>query len=116
MFDNMGVSGAVEARRQLAEIKLELEGIDSQVVDAVKSKPWDERRVEQTVNELIGQLRQTADVLRTLPMPTLRRMLDVLVEKLDVDLATGAVEVTFGLPEWAIQAPQRLGYELCLKA
>jgi hypothetical protein len=116
MLGNIDVIGEVEARQQLAEIKQELDQLDRQLVDTITSKPWDERRVEQTVNELIGQLRQTADVLRSVPRATLRRMLELLVEKLEVDLATGAVKVTFGLPDWAIQTPQRLGYELCLKA
>lgn len=115
-IDNIDVIGDEEARRQLAQIKQELDEADKQLVEKAATQPWDSVRVEQTVTELVGQLRQTADVLRSLPTPTIRHMFEVLVEKLEVDLETGGVEVSLCLPEWAIQVPQRLGHDLCLKA
>jgi hypothetical protein len=92
-----------------------LSQLERQLASAETTPAWDEDRVDQAVDELVEQLRQSADLLRTLPKSALRRMLTMLVERMEVDLETRSVEATFALPQWAVEAPGRLGYELCLR-
>ena len=115
VVENLELLGKDEARQRLSRLKEELEQIERQLATADQTGAWDEDRVEQTVDELVDQLRQSAELLRTLPKAALQRMLSLLVERLEVDLETRAVEATFRLPAWALENPGRLGFELCLK-
>jgi DNA invertase Pin-like site-specific DNA recombinase len=115
VLENPGLLGKDEARQRLTRLNDEMAQIEQQLASADATPMWDEDRVEQTVDELVEQLRQSADVLRAMPKSALQRMLAVLVERLEVDLEKRSVEATFALPQWAVESPGRLAYELCLK-
>jgi DNA invertase Pin-like site-specific DNA recombinase len=115
VVDNLKLLGKNEAQQRLARLADLLSQLERQLASAETTPAWDEDRVDQAVDELVEQLRQSADLLRTLPKSALRRMLTMLVERMEVDLETRSVEATFALPQWAVEAPGRLGYELCLR-
>jgi DNA invertase Pin-like site-specific DNA recombinase len=115
VVENLELLGKDEARQRLTRLKDELTQIEQQLASAKTTPAWDADRIEQTVDELVEQLRQSAEVLRVQPKSALQRLLNVLVERLEVDLENRSVELTFALPQWAVEAPGRVAYELCLK-
>jgi response regulator RpfG family c-di-GMP phosphodiesterase len=115
VMENVDVVGKDEARQRLSRLNEEAAQVERELASLNTAEPWEDARVERTVESLVELLRATPETLRTLPMAMLRRTLDLLLAKATVDLETRAVELEFRLPKWAIENPQALKEALGLK-
>lgn len=59
---------------------------------------FSEDDVEQLVDSVIGQLQSSDDLVETLGIGGINRLLDLLLTKAEVDLVTRQVEIEFRLP------------------
>jgi hypothetical protein len=115
VMENVDVVGKDEARQRLSRLNEEIGQVERELAALDSASPWDQQRVERTVEALVEQLRATPETLRTLPMQSLLRVLEVLLAKAQVDLETRAVELEFRIPKWAVENPQTFQEALGLK-
>ena len=71
-------------------------------------QPQTERDIDTAVDQALAELASAEDFVRTFGRPALDRLLDVLLSKAEVDMASRYLEIEFRLPLWALEAPERM--------
>lgn len=123
---------SLRARKTLIERKLEfaideLETIAREVLQRKMNKLQNElRQVEEQIRQvesgaqlhgvdpgeiverIVEQLKKVGESVDSLPPTTVRRLLEMLIERAEVDLETRDLDVTLRLPAWAIGAVDTL--------
>ena len=113
VIGNLGQLGKELAAEKVRQIEAEAALLDQRIAKATAAAPHSaaiERQVE-TVIESMGRIEQSLDQLAPEP---LRRLLQLLVPKLQVDLETRAVEIEIALPSWAAIDESAMAQALCL--
>lgn len=71
-------------------------------------QPKPEKDVDRAVDTALAELGNAEDFVRAFGRPALDHLLDVLLAKAEVDMASRYVEIEFRLPLWALEMPERL--------
>lgn len=115
VIDNPDLIGKDEARRRLARLNGDIGQLEAEIAEVQQSEPWSKARVESTATAVMSLLNDLRGRLRELPMPALRRVLELLLIKAETKLETRAARFELGLPRWAFEQPNLLKADLFLE-
>ena len=108
-IDSLGSIRRDAAKFKLQQLEAKLTAVVDRIEQARSSEQPDRRSAEAIAAEMVGELTKVAATIRTLPPPTLRSLLATLIRRLEVDMATKAVEIDLAVPAWSN------GNALCLE-
>lgn len=118
VIDHLGTLGETLAAEKVEEVRRELATLDVRIGAArtartarASAAPDDLNARAEAIAKSVVKL--AAD-LGSLPTVAVRRLLEAVVERLEIDLHTMAVELDVHLPPWAVQAAVH-GGALCLE-
>lgn len=115
VMENVDVVGKEEARQRLARLNSDIGQLEHEMSKLRAAQPWNQQRVERTAEALMAHLNNLTLRLREMPIPALRRVLEVLLKNAEVDLDTRAVTFELALPRWAVEQPKLLEAALFLE-
>jgi hypothetical protein len=115
VLENIDVVGKDESRQRLARLNNEISHLEQEMSNLRASAPWDEQRVEATVEILVSQLGNLNQRLTQMPIAALRRVLEILVRKAEVQLESRAATFELALPRWAFEKPDLFNEALFLE-
>ncbi len=95
------------AERKMRGLGDRFEAVTRQLQRSTPKPSQPEFDVDTAVDRGIKELLQAESLVRTLGRPMLNRLLDVLLTKAEVDMASRYLELEFRLPHWALEAPER---------
>ncbi|MBA3406149.1 MAG: hypothetical protein H0U13_15950, partial [Gemmatimonadaceae bacterium] len=93
-----GSVGKDAAKAKLQQLEAKLTAVIERIEQARATKKIDARSPAAVADEMIAKLTQVAATIQTLPMPTLRSLLTNLIARLEVDMATKAVQIDLAIP------------------
>ena len=96
------------AERKMRELSDRYEAVTRQLQRSTSRLSQPKLDVNTAVDRVIAELLQAEGLVRTLGRPMLNRLLDVLLTKAEVDMASRYLELEFRLPHWALEAPERV--------
>ena len=102
------VIGEDEAATQLAQYAKRRDDLQRQSRLAEASAPLTSGNVDGVVEAVVTGLRKTGEHLRHYCRAALRRLLELMVAKAEVDLETGHLDLELRLPLWALTNPERM--------
>jgi len=98
VIDSLGSVGKDAAKAKLQQLEAKLTAVIERIEQARATKKIDARSPAAVADEMIAKLTQVAATIQTLPMPTLRSLLTNLIARLEVDMATKAVQIDLSIP------------------
>ena len=104
LIDELDDVGREVAKAKTAELQSQLRGLDKEIARTKQQTSLGDEDVETIVASVLRQLEEIVANLHDLPPLALRRVLTLLVAKLEVDLETKSVAMELRLPQWAITA------------
>ena len=105
LADDVNVENEDDAlSRKVAEIKRKISDLEQRVKYAQtdQQRPRSESKV--SIEKLANDLQEFGQKLDPMDVPGVAKLLELLVERMEVDLETGEVEIVFALPSWMAQA------------
>ncbi|HEX8524848.1 MAG TPA: hypothetical protein VF669_21530 [Tepidisphaeraceae bacterium] len=94
VIDSLGSVGQQAAKPKLQQLESKLTTVTEQLERARSTAKADVRSAEAVANDMIAKLTKLAGTLQMLPMPALRSLLMTLIDRLEVNMATKAVQMT----------------------
>lgn len=101
IIDDLGTLGREVAKQKVEQIEAQLRAVNDRLVRAGAAVSGATIDVNKAADGLVGRLAQTAKTMRDLPPSSLRRLLQVLIARMEVDMVTREVEIELALPLWA---------------
>jgi hypothetical protein len=108
VIKNCAIIGEDEAAAQLVQLAKQRDDLQRQLRLAEASAPVSADGIDNIVQNVVTELRKTGEHLRHCCRAALRRLLELLVAKAEVDLESGHLDLELRLPKWALTAPERL--------
>lgn len=102
VIDELDEIGRDIAKAKIAQFQAQLRVLDEQIGRVAQTSGFSGVSVEAVVMSVLDQLDGLANTIHELPSMALRRVIQLLVAKLEVDLETRAIELELRLPTWAI--------------
>jgi len=105
LADDVDVENEDDAlSRKVSEIKRKISALEQRVKYAQTDpqRPRSESKV--SIEKLANDLQEFGQKLDPMDVPGIAKLLELLVERMEVDLETGEVEIVFALPSWMAQA------------
>ena len=97
------------AEKKLRELGDRYDAVQRKLRSSIGPRqPQAKKDVNQSVDKALAELANAEDFVRAFGRPALDRLLDVLLTKAEVDMASRYVEIEFRLPLWALEAPERI--------
>ncbi len=90
--------------RKVAEIKQKIQVLERRMVNPVQTDaPRPRKDPNVSIEKLADELQQFGQKLDSQDVPSIRKLLELLVQKMEVDLETREVEIILALPSWMRQ-------------
>lgn len=102
IIDELDEIGRDVAKGKLAQLQAQLRALDEQISSAKRSVGASDADAETIAGDVLDQLDDLAQSIHELPPTAMRRVVQLFVARLEVDLETRAVELELRLPRWAI--------------
>lgn len=100
-ISNVGRLGKQIAKQKLDQLEAQLDVLDQRRVKAAAAAGGHEVDVDAAVEKIMSRLRQFGRQIGGSSPESVRRLLRILVHRLEVDLQTRAFEIEIALPLWA---------------
>jgi hypothetical protein len=116
VIENLQAIGKTVAANKVAEIDRKLAEVSRRIEAAKavgKTKPMD---VDEQSAAIVRRLQELADGFDKLTAKVLRGLLESVIDRLEIDLHTRAVELDLRLPPWALEITKNGTAESCLDA
>ncbi len=104
VIDELDAIGRDVAKGKINQLQSQLRTLDDQISQVARRTAIGDQDFEAVVASVLEQFADLARNVHELPPIGLRRVIQLLVAKLEVDLTTKAVEIELRLPTWAINA------------
>jgi recombinase len=110
ILDELDPNNKHVVKAKLMQLDAELKTLDQRIGSIMQSQFISEDQVEKTVKAVVKQVRTlgTAVEKKTVTGRDMRRLLGLLLQRLDLDLETMTMYVDVGIPKWSIQRPEEL--------
>jgi hypothetical protein len=114
IIDQLGTLGPELTKKKLTDCRAQLFELDQLIknTDAPRHRPVSDP--EKLVSSLLAQLDDLNGSFDKLPMPSLRRLLGLLISRLTVDLETREIEMELALPSAVVMDSAPNNLTMCL--
>ena len=103
--DDVNVENEDDAlSRKVAEIKRKISDMEQRVRYAQTDPQQPRSDPKVSIEKLANDLQEFGQKLDPMDIPGIAKLLELLVERMEVDLETREVEIVFALPSWMAQA------------
>ncbi len=117
LIDHLGTVGKSTAAEKMADIEQKLMVLTARIEAArAATKKTAPVNLDEQADAIANWLHGLGENIGSLPTKTLRMVLESVIERLEIDLHTRAVELDLRLPPWAENRTTGAGKELCLEA
>ncbi len=105
LADDVNVENEDDAlSRKVAEIKRKISDMEQRVKYAQTDPQQPRSDPKVSIEKLANDLQEFGQKLDPMDIPGIAKLLELLVERMEVDLETREVEIVFALPSWMAQA------------
>ncbi|MGH7213637.1 MAG: hypothetical protein ACREIT_02560, partial [Tepidisphaeraceae bacterium] len=102
VIDELDEIGRDVAKGKIVQLQAQLHSLDEQIGSAKRSVSASESDAETIIAAVLDQLDDLARSIHELPPTAMRRVVQLFVVRLEVDLKTRAVELELRLHPWAV--------------